>query len=129
MHRLLKANCLYCNLLEFEGVVLLDQTKVGSFFFLLLDHTKGWTVGSPREEKLLMAENLKEKLKKVKEHLKETKLNHHHDNYQDDHIHSEALLRPHQPTQQDGVGDDDYDDDDDDDDYDIDDDYDNDDDY
>ena len=61
-----------------------------------------------------MAENLREELKKVKGHLKETKLYHHHDNYQDDHIHSEALLRPHQPSQQDGVGDDDDDDDDDD---------------
>ena len=61
LHRLLKANCLYCNLLEFEGVVLLDNTK-------------DWVVGSPQEEKLLMAENLKEKLKRLKEHLKETSL-------------------------------------------------------
>ena len=114
MQRLLKANCIYCNLLEFNGVILLDHTKVDCFFFLLLEHIKGWAVGTPWEEKLLMAENLREKLKKVKGHLKETKLNHHHDNYQDDHIHSEALLRPHQPSQQDGVGDDDDDDDDDD---------------
>ena len=54
LHRLLKANCLYCNLLEFDGVVLLNNTK-------------GWAVGSPEEEKLLMAENLKEKLKILKE--------------------------------------------------------------
>ena len=113
MQRLLKANCIYCNLLEFNGVILLDHTKVDCFFFLLLDHIKGWAVGTPWEEKLLMAENLKEKLKKVKGHLKETKFNCHHDNYQDDHIHSEALLGPHQPSQQDGVGDDDDDDDDD----------------
>ena len=52
LHRLLKANCLYCNLLEFDGVVLLDNTK-------------GWVVASPQEEKLLMAQNLKEKLKKL----------------------------------------------------------------
>ena len=57
----MKANCLYCHLLEFEGVVLLDNTK-------------GWAVGSPKEEKLLMAENLKEKLKILKGHLKETSL-------------------------------------------------------
>ena len=61
IYRLLKANCLYCNLLEFDGVVLLDNTK-------------GWMVGSPMEEKLLMAENLKEKLKRLKERLKETSL-------------------------------------------------------
>lgn len=61
LHRLLKANCLYCNLLEFDGVVLLDNTK-------------GWVVASPQEEKLLMAQNLKEKLKKLKEHLKKTKM-------------------------------------------------------
>ena len=61
MHRLLKANCLYCNLLEFDGVVLLNNTK-------------GWLVASPQEEKLLMAENLKEKLKLLKQHLKETSL-------------------------------------------------------
>jgi len=61
VHRLLKANCLYCHLLEFEGVVLLENTK-------------GWAVGSPKEEKLLMAENLKEKLKILKGHLKETSL-------------------------------------------------------
>ena len=60
-YRLLKANCLYCHLLEFEGVVLLDNTK-------------GWAVGSPKEEKLLMAENLKEKLESLKEHLMETSL-------------------------------------------------------
>ena len=57
--RLLKANCLYCHLLEFDGVVLLDNTK-------------GWAVGSPQEEKILMAEDLKEKLERLKEHLKET---------------------------------------------------------
>ena len=50
----MKANCLYCYLLEFEGVVLLDNTK-------------GWAVTTPEEEKLLMAENLKEKLKTLKE--------------------------------------------------------------
>ena len=57
-YRLLKANCLYCHLLQFEGVVLLDNTK-------------DWAVSTPWEEKLLMAENLKEKLKRLKEHLKE----------------------------------------------------------
>ena len=59
MHRLLKENCLYCNLLVFDGVVLLDNTK-------------GWPVGSPQEERLLMSENFKEELKRVKGHLKET---------------------------------------------------------
>ena len=57
-YRLLKANCLYCNLLEFEGLILLDNTK-------------GWTVASPQEEKILMEEALRKKLDKMKERLKQ----------------------------------------------------------
>ena len=57
-YRLLRANCLYCNLLEFEGLILLDNTK-------------GWTVASPQEEKILMEEALRKKLDKMKERLKQ----------------------------------------------------------
>ena len=57
-YRLLKANCLYCNLLEFDGLILLDNTK-------------GWTVASPQEERILMEEALRKKLDKMKGRLKQ----------------------------------------------------------
>ena len=45
-------------MLEFDGLILLDNTK-------------GWTVASPQEERILMEEALRKKLDKMKGRLKQ----------------------------------------------------------